>query len=114
MALAGMQLMTNPPFPLVREHPAPDWVTDTEAVADFVGSDTDVAFTTPIPSLVAVNIPLLSMVPTAPVTVQVTPDEEPVTLAVNCCFPPTLTLAVAGVRLTDTPPPPPPLELTVT
>jgi hypothetical protein len=114
MALAGMQLITKPALALVKEQPAPDCVTDTVAVADFVGSDTEVAFTTPIPALVALNIPLLSTVPTAPVTVQVTPDEEPVTVAVNCCFPPTLTLAVTGVRLTETPPPPPPLELTVT
>ena len=107
--------MLKLPFALVSEQPAPDCVTDTVAVADFVGSDTDVTFTTPIPALVAVNIPLASTVPTAPVTVQVTPEEEPVTLAVNCCVPPTLTLAVAGARLTDTPqPPPPPLDVTVT
>lgn len=114
MALAGMQLMLKLPFALVSEQAAPDWVTDTVALADFVGSDTDVAFTTPMPALVAVNIPFVSTVPTAPVTVQVTPDDEPVTLAVNCCVPPTLTLAVTGVRLTDTPPPPPPPEVTVT
>jgi hypothetical protein len=114
MALAGMQLMLKLPFALVKEQPAPDCVTDTVALADFVASVTEVAFTTPIPALVAVNIPLLSTVPTAPVTVQVTPDDEPVTLAVKRCVPPTLTLAVTGVRLTDTPPPPPPLELTVT
>lgn len=114
MALAGMQLMAKLPFALVREQPAPDAVTDTVALDDCVGSDTEVAFTTPIPALVAVNIPLLSTVPTAPVTVQVTPDEEPVTVAVNCCVPPTLTLAVVGARVTETPPPPPPLDLTVT
>jgi hypothetical protein len=114
MALAGMQLMVKLPFALVKEQPAPDCVTDTVALADFVGSDTDVAFTTPIPALVAVNIPLAFTVPTDPVTVHVTPDDDPVTLAVNCCVPPTLTLAVTGVRVTDTPPPPPPLDVTVT
>jgi hypothetical protein len=46
MALAGMQLMLKLPFALVSEQPAPDCVTDTVALADFVGSDTDVAFTT--------------------------------------------------------------------
>ena len=107
-------MMLKPPFALVKEQPAPDCVTETVALADFVGSDTDVAFTTPIPALVAVNIPFASTVPTDPVTVHVTPDDEPVTLAVNCCVPPTLTLAVTGVRVTDTPPPPPPLDVTVT
>ena len=104
-----MQLILNPPAALVNVQAAPVWVTVTAADADFVESPTEVAFTTPIPALVAVNIPLLPTVPTEPVTVQVTPAEDPVTLAVNCCFPPTLTLAVAGVRLTEIPPPPPPL-----
>ena len=113
MALAGVQLILNPPVALVNEQAAPVWVTVTLAEADFVGSPTEVAFTTPMPALVAVNIPLLSTVPTEPVAVQVTPAEDPVTLAVNCCFPPTLTLAVAGVRLTEIPPPPPP-DVTVT
>ena len=109
MALAGIQLILNPPVELVNVQAAPVWVTVTLAEADLVGSPTEVAFTTPMPALVAVNIPLLSTVPTEPVAVQVTPAEDPVTLAVNCCFPPTLTLAVAGVRLTEIPPPPPPL-----
>ena len=91
----------NPPGALVNEQAAPVWVTVTLAEADFVGSPTEVALTNPMPVLVAVNIPLLSTVPTAPVAVQVTPAEDPVTLAVNCCFPPTLTLAVVGVRLTE-------------
>lgn len=109
-----MQLIVKPPFALVNEQAAPVWVTVTVADADFVGSPTEVAFTTPIPALVAVNIPLLSTVPTEPVAVQVTPAVDPVTLAVNCCVPPTLTLAVTGVRLTEMLPPPPPLDLTVT
>lgn len=91
------------PLALVIEQAAPVCVTVTFADADFVGSLTEVAFTTPIPALVAVNMPLLSTVPTEPVAVQVTPDVEPVVLAVNCCLPPTLTLAVIGVTVTDTP-----------
>ena len=114
MALDGTQLRLKLPFALVKEQAAPVFVTVTLADADFVGSPTEVAFTTPIPAFVAVNIPLLSTVPTAPVTVQVTPADEPVTFAVNCCFPPTLTLAVTGERLTEIPPPPPPLDVTVT
>jgi hypothetical protein len=114
MALAGMQLMLKLPLALVKEQAVPVFVTVTVADADFVGSPTEVAFTTPIPALVAVNNPLLSTVPTEPVAVQVTPVDEPVTLAVNCCVPPTLTLAVVGERLTDTLPPPPPLDWTVT
>ena len=101
MALAGMQLMLKLPFALVSEQPAPDCVTDTVALADFVGSVTDVAFTTPIPALVAVNIPLASTVPTDPVTVHVTPAEEPVTLAVNCCVPLGGSATLPGVTLTE-------------
>lgn len=113
MALAGTQLILNPPDVLVNEQAAPVWVTVTLADAVFVGSPTAVAFTTPMPALLAVNRPLLSTVPTEPVAVQVTPAEDPVTLAVNCCFPPTPTLAVRGVMLTEIPPPPP-LDFTVT
>jgi len=58
--------------------------------------------------LVAVNKPVLSIVPTAPVAVQVTPAVDPVTFAVNCCLPPTLTIMLAGVTVTAIPPPPPP------
>ena len=113
MALAGTQLIVNPPFALVNEQAAPVWVTVTLADAVLVGSPTEVAFTTPMLTLVDVNNPLLSTVPTEPVAVQVTPAEDPVTLAVNCCVPPTLMLAVPGVRLTAIPPPPP-LDFTVT
>jgi hypothetical protein len=113
MALAGMQLILNPPAALVNVQAAPVWVTVTAADADFVESPTEVAFTTPMPALLAVNFPLLSTVPTDPVAVQVTPAVDPVTWAVNCCFPPTPTLAVTGVMLTEIPPPPP-LDVTVT
>jgi len=113
MALAGMQLILKPPLALVSEQAAPVFVTVTLADADLVGSPTEVAFTTPIPALVAVNNPLASTVPTEPVAVQVTPAVEPVTFAVNCCVPPTLTLAIVGERLTEMLPPPP-LDLTVT
>src|SRR6516164_4208479 len=113
MALAGMQLILKPPVALVSEQAAPVFVTVTVAEADLVGSPTDVAFTTPIPALVAVNRPLLSTVPTEPVAVQVTPAVDPVTFAVNCCLPPTLTIMLAGLTVTATPPPPPAL-VTVT
>lgn len=103
MALAGVQLIVKLPCALVIEQAAPVFVTVTLADADFVGSLTEVAFTMPIPAAVAVNIPLLSTVPTEPVAVQVTPAVEPVTLALNCCFPPTLTLAVVGETVTETP-----------
>jgi hypothetical protein len=110
-----MQLIVNPDWLAAREHDAPDFETVTEAEADFVGSSTEVALTTPIPAFVAVNIPLLSTVPTAPVAVQVTPLVEPVTLAVNCCLPPTARVMLAGVIETEIlPPPPPPPLVTVT
>src|SRR5258705_1857308 len=102
--LAGTQLMVNPEVFEESEHTGPDWLTVTVADADLVGSSTEVALTTPWPALVAVNIPLLSTVPTAPVAVQVTPLVEPVTFAVNCWVAPTLTVEVPGVTLTDTPP----------
>ena len=102
--LAGTQLMVNPEVFEESEHTGPDLLTVTVADADLVGSSTEVALTTPWPALVAVNIPLLSTVPTAPVAVQVTPLVEPVTFAVNCWVAPTLTVEVPGVTLTDTPP----------
>ncbi len=105
--------MANPVELGASEHAAPDCDTVTLAEADLVGSVTEVALTTPIPTLVAVNSPLASTVPTAPVAVQVTPAVEPATLAVNCCFPPTLRVMLAGLTETVTPPPPPPL-VTVT
>ena len=102
------------PFELgASEHAAPEFVTVTLAEADFVGSLTEVALITPIPTFVAVNRPLASIVPTAPVAVQVTPALEPDTLAVNCCFAPTLRVMLAGLTETETLPPPPPL-VTVT
>lgn len=105
--------MANPVEFGASEHAAPDCETVTLAEANFVGSLTEVALTTPIPTFVAVNIPLASIVPTAPVAVQVTPEDEPDTLAVNCCFPPTLRVMLTGLTETETPPPPPPL-VTVT
>ena len=105
--------MLNPVVFAASEHAAPDFDTVTLAEEDFVGSLTEVALTTPIPTFVAVNSPLASIVPTAPVAVQVTPEVEPDTLAVNCCVPPTLTVMLAGLTETETPPPPPPL-VTVT
>ena len=106
-------MMLKLPRALVNEQAAPVFVTVTVAEADLVGSPTEVAFTTPIPALVAVKRPLLSTVPTEPVAVQVTPAVDPVTFAVNCCVPPTLTLAVPGDTVNEIPPPPPPL-VTVT
>jgi hypothetical protein len=111
-----MQLMLNPDLLAPSEHEAPDFDTVTVAEADLVGSSTEVALTTPIPAAVAVNIPLLSTVPTAPVDVQVTPRVEPVTFAVNCCLPPTPRVMLAGLIETEIapPPPPPPALVTVT
>jgi hypothetical protein len=113
IALAGTQLMLNPDALETREQAAPVFETVTVDDADLVGSSTEVAFTTPMPAFVAVNRPLLSIVPTAPVAVQVTPPVPPVTLAVNCCVPPTLSVMLAGLTATEIPPPPPP-PVTVT
>ena len=107
--LAGTQLMLNPELFVASAQTGPEFVTATAAEADLVGSSAEVALTTPWPTFVAVNEPLLSIVPTEPVAVQVTPACDPVTLAVNCCLPPTLTIMLAGVTVTAILPPPPPL-----
>jgi hypothetical protein len=62
--------MLNPELFATSEHTGPVLVTVTAADADLVASSTAVALTTPEPTLVAVNSPLLSTVPTAPVAVQ--------------------------------------------
>jgi len=101
--LAGEQLTTNPVLFAATEHDEA-LVTVIEAVDDLVGSSTEVALTTPVPAADAVNSPELSMVPTAPVAVHVTPLVEPVTLAVNCCVAPTNTIALTGLSVTVIPP----------
>jgi hypothetical protein len=71
--LAGTQLIVKPELLGASEQAGPVCVTVTMAEADFVGSSTEVALTTPWPVLEDVNNPFLSMAPTAPVAVQVTP-----------------------------------------
>jgi hypothetical protein len=78
-------------------------VTVTAAEAALVVSAALVAVTVNVPAVAgAVYNPLAVMVP--PVAVHVTPAFElPVTVAVNCCVPPTRTEAADTFRETDTP-----------
>ena len=78
-------------------------VAVTVAEAFFVVSAALVAVTVNVPAVAgAVYNPLAVMVP--PVAVHVTPAFElPVTVAVNCCVPPTCTEAADRFRETDTP-----------
>jgi hypothetical protein len=96
-------------------------MTVTVAVPDFVGSACDVAVTVTCDGFGAVAgavyNPAAEIVPFAvpPPTLQVTAVfEVPDTVAVNCCVPPAVTVAVAGETATEIgvggvelPPPPP-------
>jgi hypothetical protein len=93
--------MLNPDRLGASEHTGPIFVTETVAEADLVESAEEVALTMPWPTAEAVNIPVLSTVPSAPVAVQMTPAVEPVTLAVNCWVPPTLSTVLPGVTATE-------------
>jgi hypothetical protein len=76
--------------------------TVTAAVPDLLESATEVAVTVKLPGVApAVKTPPADIVP--PVAVQVTEVlEDPVTEAVNVCWPPESTVAVAGATVTLT------------
>ena len=70
-------------------------------VADLVGSSIERAVTDPVPGVrLAIKRPVLSMVPIAPVVVQVTPCVEWVSVARNRALEPTLTVIAEGLMVT--------------
>jgi len=69
--------------------------TVTEAMADFVGSSTEVAVTVPEPGVTAVYCPVWSIFPTL-VALHVTPLVELAAFATNVCCPPGASDAVVG------------------
>jgi hypothetical protein len=93
--LAGLiETEIAPPPP-----PPPALVTVTWAVADFVGSSTEVAVMVPVPADTAVYNPVWSTFP-ALVALHVTPLVEPETFATNVWVPPGVKVAVVGAIVT--------------
>jgi len=69
--------------------------TVTEAIADFVGSSTEVAVIVPVPGVTAVYCPVWSIFPTL-VALHVTPLVELAAFATNVCCCPGVNDAVVG------------------